>query len=211
MQKGSSMDRLGSCAPVAKLARRPWNKGLSDLRVRALTKDEATQIFNYLLDKEEFRNLALFAIAYDGAARGCELVTLKTEDLWSGGKLKKNLRISNRPLHLGPRSRVALIAYLTIVPRRTEWLFGGRKSDGAPLTARQYARLFGEWCQGAEILDPLATESLRRSKAQTLLDETGEIDAVCQLMGFVDAKEVTRLLDIIPCGDLAAALRLADL
>jgi integrase len=78
-----------------------------------------------------------------------------------------------------------------------EFLFVGRNGQDRPITARQYARLVGQWIASVG-LDPsfFGTHSLRRTKATLIYRRTGNLRAVQLLLGHKKIKSTVRYLGI---------------
>jgi site-specific recombinase XerD len=190
----------------------PWNKGRTALRVRALDHEEAREIFFKLSKQKRVRDSVLFALVYDGALRGCEVTKIKIETVWRDSAPIIAPTIESRTIYLSQAARTALTKYIMSLKEdhvKGGWLFKG--SGEGNLTGRQYARLFKEWCEMINTGDELSTESLRRSKAQTLLSDHGELDAARRVLGVKNFKDLMKTLDVPECNDLEASINFASL
>jgi integrase len=136
------------------------------------------------------RDLALFNLAIDSKLRGCDLVSLRVEDVAPHGYAMERAAVRQKKtshsvrFELTEQTRQAVDDYLAARPRRLgEYLFAGR-NNGSCLTTRQYARLVSEWI-GSIGLDPslFGTHSLRRTKATLIYRRTGNLRAVQLLLG----------------------------
>jgi len=150
------------------------------------------------------RDLALFNLAIDSKLRGCDLVSLKVEDVSPHGYAIDRAVVrqskTGRPVkfEITEQTRQAIDQYLKIVDRGPgEFLFSGRKSTDRNLSTRQYARLVSEWIASIG-LDPslFGTHSLRRTKAALIYRRTGNLRAVQLLLGHTKIESTVRYLGI---------------
>ena len=83
------------------------------------------------------------------------------------------------------QTREAVDSYIGTANKKPgEFLFVGRRGQDRPITARQYARLVGQWIASIG-LDPsfFGTHSLRRTKATIIYRRTGNLRAVQLQLG----------------------------
>jgi integrase len=158
---------------------------------------------NAVAAREAKRDLALFNLAIDSKLRGCDLVSLRVEDIAPHGyaidRATVRQKKTNRPVRfeLTEQTRQAVDDYLSQSPRRPgEYLFPGRSKQHC-LTTRQYARLVSDWI-GSIGLDPslFGTHSLRRTKATLIYSRTGNLRAVQLLLGHTKIESTVRYLGI---------------
>lgn len=135
---------------------------------------------------------------------GCDLVTIRVEDVAAGGYMADRATIrqkkTGRPVRfeLSEQTRQAIDDYLKFANKRPgEFLFSGHRGLKTSITTRQYARLVAEWIGGAG-LDPrlFGTHSLRRTKATLIYRRTGNLRAVQLLLGHTKIESTVRYLDI---------------
>ncbi len=118
-------------------------------------------------------HLAMFNLAIDSKLRGCDVVTLKVEDVAPSGYAVDRATVRQKKtgqpvrFELTEQTRQAVDEYLRAATKKPgEFMFTGRRGSGRSITTRQYARLVSESiaCIG---LDPhlFGTHSLRRTKA----------------------------------------------
>ena len=149
------------------------------------------------------RDLALFNLAIDSKLRGCDVVSLKVEDIaphsYTVDRATIRQRKTGRPVkfEITEQTRQAvddLLAALRSEPR--DYLFRGQRRGGH-LTTRQYARLLSEWLSMIG-LDPslFGTHSLRRTKATLIYRKTGNLRAVQLLLGHTKIESTVRYLGI---------------
>ena len=142
----------------------PWNKGKLVGAKPPLKPSHVWSIRTKLQIDGKKRDLALFNLAIDSKLRGCDVVAVRVDDVAPNGytldRATIRQRKTGRPVRfeVTEHTRHAIDAYLRETGRQSgQYLFAGRGDGGAGgLTARQYARLVGEWiasisqaCEGA--------------------------------------------------------------
>jgi integrase len=149
------------------------------------------------------RDLALFNLAIDSKLRGCDVVSLKVEDVAPHGyavdRATIRQRKTGRPVkfEITEQTRQAIDDHLAASPSPSgDYLFQGRGRD-RHLTTRQYARLLAEWLSMIG-LDPslFGTHSLRRTKATLIYRKTGNLRAVQLLLGHTKIESTVRYLGV---------------
>ncbi len=189
---------------VAKIVRTPWNKGKLTGQKPPLQPRHIWAIRTHLQLGGRKRDLALFNLAIDSKLRGCDLVSLKVENVAPSGHAVRRTTIrqkkTGRPVRfeLTEPTRQAVDDYLAgqqKVPG--DFLFIGRGAPGMCLTTRQYARLLSNWIAGIG-LDPSAygTHSVRRTKATLIYRQTGNLRAVQLLLGHTKVESTVRYLGV---------------
>jgi integrase len=182
---------------------RPWNKGKIIGHKPPLQPKHVWAIRTRLQFSMKTRDLALFNLAIDSKLRGCDLVSLRVEDVAPHGyaiaRTTVRQKKTNRPVsfELPEQTRQAIDEYLAASLRKTgQPLFAGRRK-GCCLTTRQYARLVSAWI-GCIDLDPASfgTHSLRRTKAALIYRRTGNLRAVQLLLGHAKIESTVRYLGI---------------
>ncbi|MBC7820902.1 MAG: tyrosine-type recombinase/integrase [Planctomycetaceae bacterium] len=149
------------------------------------------------------RDLALFNMAIDSKLRGCDVVSLRVEDVAPHGyaidRATVRQRKTGRPVkfELTEQTRQAIDALLTVSPLAlTDYLFQGHPR-GRHLTTRQYARLLVNWLSMIGLDASLfGTHSLRRTKATLIYRKTGNLRAVQLLLGHTKIESTVRYLGI---------------
>ena len=158
----------------------PRNKGKSTGQKPPLQPKHVWAIRTRLQLAEAKRDLALFNLAIDSKLRGCDLVSLRVQDVAPHGYAIERATVRQKKIRrlvrfeLTEQTRLAIDEYLAARRRRSgDYLFSGRQ-DGRCLTTRQYARLVSAWIGGVG-LDRLlfGTHSLRRMKATLILSPHG--------------------------------------
>jgi site-specific recombinase XerC len=181
---------------------RPWNKGKVIGAKPPLRPEHVWSIRTRLQLEGRKRDLALFNLAIDSKLRGCDVVSIRVEDVAPRGcaldRAAVRQRKTGRPVkfELSEQTRQALEDYLQLTGRKPgESLFCGRR--GRCLTTRQFARLLSQWIASIG-LDPslYGTHSLRRTKATLIYKRTGNLRAVQLLLGHTKIESTVRYLGI---------------
>jgi integrase len=184
--------------------RTPWNKGkLIGSKPPLRTKD-VWSIRTKLQVEKRTRDLAMFNLAIDSKLRGCDVVSLKVEDVAPRGITVDRATVRQRKtghpvrFELSEQTREAVDDYIRSAPRRVgEFLFHSRRHTDQGLTTRQYSRLVSAWIAGIG-LDPAlyGTHSFRRTKATLIYRRTGNLPAVQLLLGHRRIESTVRYLGI---------------
>lgn len=184
--------------------RRPWNKGKLIGAKPPLRPKHVWSIRTKLQVEGRKRDLALFNLAIDSKLRGCDVVTVRVEDVAPRGLTADRATVRQKKtghpvkFEITEHTRQAIDDYLRTSGKQPgEFLFTGRRGPGMNLTTRQYARLVSEWVASIG-LDPLqfGTHSLRRTKATLIYKRTGNLRAVQLLLGHTKIESTVRYLGI---------------
>ena len=182
----------------------PWNRGKLIGAKPPLRPKHIWSIRMKLQVEGRKRDLALFNLAIDSKLRGCDVVSIKVEDVAPRGFAVDRATVRQKKtghpvkFELTEQTRQALDDYIQASRKRAgEFLFAGRRGGGQSLTTRQYARLVSEWTASIG-LDPLmfGTHSLRRAKATLIYKRTGNLRAVQLLLGHTKIESTVRYLGI---------------
>ena len=194
--------------------RQPWNKGKFTGPKPPLQPRHVWAIRTRLQMAERKRDLALFNLAIDSKLRGCDVVSLRVEDVAPSGyaidRATVRQRKTGRPVkfEITEQTRQAVDAYLETNPKGSgDFLFSGRRGRCRCLSTRQYARLLSIWI-AAIGLDPslFGTHSIRRTKATLIYKRTGNLRAVQLLLGHTKIESTVRYLGV----EVDDALALAE-
>jgi len=189
---------------IASNKRRPWNWGKLIGPKPPLQPRHVWAIRTRLQLAGRTRDLALFNLAIDSKLRGCDVVSLKVEDVAPHGytidRATVRQRKTGRPVkfEITEQTRQSVDAYLeTKRKKSSDFLFTGRRGPDHGLTTRQYARLLSEWIAGIG-LDPslFGTHSIRRTKATLIYKQTGNLRAVQLLLGHTKIESTVRYLGV---------------
>jgi integrase len=182
----------------------PWNKGKLIGAKPPLRPKHVWSIRTKLQIEGRARDLAMFNLAIDSKLRGCDVVTLRVEDVAASGYTADRATVrqkkTGRPVRfeLSEQTRQAVDGYLKTAGKRPgEFLFTGHRGADRSMTTRQYARLVSEWI-GSIGLDPrlFGTHSLRRTKATLIYRRTGNLRAVQLLLWHTKIESTVRYLGI---------------
>jgi integrase len=189
---------------IVTLKRIPWNKGKLVGAKPPLRPKHVWSIRTKLQIQGRKRDLALFNLAIDSKLRGCDVVSVRVEDVAPRGFTVDRATVRQKKtghavkFELTEQTRQALDDYIQAAKKQPgEFLFTGRRGGGQSLTTRQYARLVSEWAASIG-LDPLifGTHSLRRTKATLIYKRTGNLRAVQLLLGHTKIESTVRYLGI---------------
>jgi len=181
----------------------PWNKGRLTGAKPPLQPKHVWAIRTRLQIAGRTRDLALFNLAIDSKLRGCDVVSLKIENVAPHGyavdRATIRQRKTGRPVkfELTDQTRQAVDDHMPASRSAgTIYLFAGQR-PGSHLSTRQYARLLREWLSLIG-LDPslFGTHSLRRTKATLIYRKTGNLRAVQLLLGHTKIESTVRYLGI---------------
>ena len=184
--------------------RAPWNKGRLIGQKRPPRPKEVWAIRVRLQIKHNKRDLAMFNLAIDSKLRGCDLVSLRVDDIAVGGHVRDRATIiqrkTGRPVQfeITEQTRASLQDWLNARPAdRGPYVFPSRVHNQPHVTARQYARVVHGWIERAG-MDSRAygTHSMRRTKAAQIYRKTGNLRAVQLLLGHTKIKSTVRYLGI---------------
>ena len=148
--------------------------------------------------------MAMFNLAIDRKLRGCDVVSLKVEDVAPHGHAVERATVrqknTGQPVRfeMTEQTREAVDNYIATADKKPgQFLFGGRRGQNLPITTRQYSRLAGQWIASIG-LDPsfFGTHSLRRTKAILIYRRTGNLRAVQLLLGHRKIESTVRYLGI---------------
>ena len=197
------MEYLGNTTATA-IKYRPWNKGKLTGAKPPLRPKHVWSIRTKLEIEGRIRDLAMFSLAIDSKLRGCDVVTIKVEDVAAGGHTADRATVRQKKtgqpvkFELSEQTRQAIDEYLVAANKKPgEFLFTGQRGPERSMTTRQYARLVSEWI-GSVGLDPkcFGTHSLRRTKATLIYQRTGNLRAVQLLLGHTKVESTVRYLGI---------------
>src|SRR5467141_2433859 len=134
--------------PVAAGPKRtPWNKGKLVGAKPPLRPKHVWSIRTKLLVAKRTRDLAMFNLAIDSKLRGCDVVTLKVEDVAPSGYAVDRATVRQKKtgqtvrFEMTEQTRQAVDDYIRAANKKPgEFLFTGRRGAGQCMTTRQYAR-----------------------------------------------------------------------
>ncbi|NQU59109.1 MAG: tyrosine-type recombinase/integrase [Rhodospirillales bacterium] len=182
----------------------PWNKGKLTGQKPPLQLKHVWAIRTTLQLDGRIRDLALFNLAIDSKLRGCDVVSLRVEEIAPHGyaidRAAVRQKKTGQPVkfEISEQTRQAIDDYLETKSKvPSDYLFTGRRGNERCLTTRQYARLVSEWVSLVG-LDPslFGTHSIRRTKATLIYRKTGNLRAVQLLLGHTKVESTVRYLGI---------------
>jgi integrase len=191
----------------------PWNKGKLIGAKPPLWPKHVWSIRTKLQIEGRIRDLALFNLAIDSKLRGCDVVTLRVEDVAPNGYAVARATVrqkkTGRPVRfeLTEQTRQAVDGHLQAAQKKPgEFVFTSQRRPEQGMTTRQYARLVSEWIAGIGLdVNVFGTHSLRRTKATLIYRRTGNLRAVQLLLGHTKIESTVRYLGIEVDDALAVA------
>jgi integrase len=184
--------------------RTPWNKDKLLGAKPPLRTKHVWSIRTKLQVEGRTRDLAMFNLAIDSKLRGCDVVSLKVEDVAPHGLAIDRATVRQKKtghpvrFELTEQTREAVDDYTKAAEKKPgEFLFASRRNRERCMTTRQYARLVSKWITSIG-LDPslFGTHSLRRTKATLIYRRTGNLRAVQLLLGHTKIESTVRYLGI---------------
>jgi integrase len=195
-----SLEIVAQPAPI----RTPWNKGKLIGAKPPLRTRHVWSIRTKLQVEGRIRDLAMFNLAIDSKLRGCDVVSLKLEDVAPHGLAIDRAIVRQKKtghpvrLELTEQTRESVDDYIKVAGKKPgDFLFASRRNGEGCMTTRQYARLVSGWIASIG-LDPsfFGTHSLRRTKATLIYRRTGNLRAVQLLLGHTKIESTVRYLGI---------------
>ncbi len=200
--------------PALRPARAPWNKGRIVGQKLPLQPKHVWSIRVRLEMADNKRDLALFNMAVDSKLRGCDLVSLRVNDVYAAGHVKGRASVTQSKTRKPVRfeitgtTRLALERWIKDPEMiGSEYLWPSRVHASPHLSTRQYARIMRDWVLSIG-LEPSAygTHSMRRTKVAQIYKKTGNLRAVQLLLGHTKMDSTVRYLGV----DLEDALTLSE-
>jgi integrase len=176
--------------------REPWNKGKIVGQKAPFKVKDIWALRVRLQIESRVRELALFNLGIDSKLRGCDLVSLKVQDVCHGDQVASRAVVmqhkTQRPVQfeITQATREAVHKWIKHAGLRSEdHLFPSRLHASPHLGTRQYARILGDWVEELG-LDPAdyGTHSMRRTKATLIYRRTNKLRAVQLLLGALKAR-----------------------
>ncbi len=182
----------------------PWNKGKLIGQKSPLKLKEIWEIRIRLQMAKNTRELALFNLAIDSKLRGCDLVTLRINDVAQSNRVSSRAIIMQQKTHrpvqfeITEQTRNSLEAWISQAKLKSDqYLFPSRIHNSPHLSTRQYARIVEHWVMSIG-LNPEAygTHTMRRTKATLVYRRTKNLRAVQLLLGHSKLESTIRYLGI---------------
>jgi integrase len=192
----------------------PWNKGKLVGPKPPLRPKHVWSIRTKLQELGRTRDLQLFNLAIDSKLRGCDVASLKVENVAPHGYALERATVRQQKtgrsvrFELSEQTRRAIEDYLRAAKKKpSDFLFSARSGSNRRMSTRQYARLVAWWV-GLIGLDPTlyGTHSLRRTNATLIYRRTGNLRAVQLLLGHTKIESTVRYLGV----ELDDALAIAE-
>lgn len=154
-------------------SRTPWNKGRLVGQKRPLRPKDVWAIHVRLQIEKRVRDLAMFNLAVDSKLRGCDIVSLRIDDVCTGGHVKDRATIiqrkAGRPVQfeITEQTRASLQNWLAVRPSdHGAFVFPSRVHSQLHLTPRKYPRVAHSWIERAGMdSSAYGINSMRQTKA----------------------------------------------
>jgi integrase len=144
------LDPQRTCGQTARWI--PWNKGKLVGAKPPLLLKHIWSIRSKLRVDGRIRDLAMFNLAIDSKLRGCDVVSIKVEDIAPLGVAIARATVRQRKtgrnvrFELTEQTRETVDEYLRVFGRKPgDPLFPSRRHKDQCITTRQYARLVSGW------------------------------------------------------------------
>jgi integrase len=186
--------------------KQPWNKGREVGQRPALTLSQVTRIKKSLAKRGDagLRDFALFSTAIDTMLRGPDLLILTVKEVrMRNNSMRDIIELTTSKYGqsvqcvLSEATRNVLDKWITQSGKKpNDYLFTGRVGGGlTPMSTRQLNRLVNTWVEGIGLdASVYGAESLRRTRAIYILNETGNMEAVRIMLGLADIRATARYL-----------------
>jgi integrase len=183
---------------VKKTRRDPWNKGVTVGQRDPFSTAEVNQIKKQLRRRGEAgrRDLALFSTAIDTMLRTPDLLGLLVKDVRKrDGAMRDTFKLAASDVGqrsigiqctLSKTTMKVLDQWISQAGKKQgDYLFTGRIGGGQiALSSRQLSRLVKSWAVGIGLDEHLyGIESLRRTRAIQILNRTGNLEVLRELLG----------------------------
>ena len=178
----------------------PWNKGIEAGQRPPLSLSQVTRIKKFLAKRGDagLRDLALFSTAIDTMLRGQDLLGLAVKDVRMRNRsMRDTFELTTAKFGQGVECVLSkstgkvLDKWIThAVKKPNDYLFTGRLGGGlTPMSTRQLNRLVNSWVEAIGLdASSYGVESLRRTRAMYILNETGNMEAVRLMLGLADIR-----------------------
>jgi len=150
----------------ARAEHEPWNKGKLIGAKQPLRSKHVWSIRTKLQVEGQNRDLAMFNLAIDSKLRGCDVVTLKVEDVAPGGYALDRATVRQKKtgqpvrFEMTEQTRQSVDDYIHAAGKKPgEFLFIGRHGPAQCMTTRQYARLVSGWVGSIGLDHALSTSN----------------------------------------------------
>lgn len=147
-RSASTETTMTTAIPISAPRREPWNQGRLIGQKRPLKPKDIWTIRVRLQMEERRRDLAMFNLALDSKLKGCDLVRLRIDDVFVGGRARDRAAViqtkTGRPVQFETteETRAAIGDWLSVRDaRRGGYLFPGRLQAQPHLSTRQNARM----------------------------------------------------------------------
>jgi integrase len=169
----------------------PWNKGKIIGQKHPLKASEVWSIRTILKQSGNKRDLALFNLAIDSKLRGCDLISLKRDDISHSNKVLARATVMQHKtgtpvkFEITEKTRDSLMDWFDEAEiGYNDYIFKSRIRRSTHITTRTYARIVQGWVDsiGLDEAD-YGTHSMRRTKVSLLYKMRGNLREIQILLG----------------------------
>ena len=182
----------------------PWNKNKIVGQKLPLKLQQIWAIRIRLELFNKVRDLALFNLAIDSKLRGCDLVSLKVNDIAHGKTIQSRAIIVQKKTAMPVqfeitentrRSISALIEQSKL--NSNNYLFKSRIHSSKHISTRQYSRIVDHWVTSIGLdKTQYGTHTMRRTKPSLIYKKTKNLRACQLLLGHRKLESTVRYLGI---------------
>lgn len=172
--------------------KKPWNAGKSVGQKKPFTPRQIEMLKEFLGNAGKVKELALFSLGIDSMLRCSDLLKLTVQDVCDfKGKVKDRIQLRQKKTGQGHmvrigKSTIKALEDLIRVEKKYEddFLFTTERYPRKAMGRLYYSKLIKEWCKYLHLDSrDYSTHSIRRTRASIVYKQTGNIEAVRQLLG----------------------------
>lgn len=183
----------------------PWNKNKSIGQKKPFTPRQIEMLKEFLGNAGKAKELALFSLGIDSMLRCSDLLKLTVQDVSDfRGKIKSTIQLRQKKTNQGHQVRIgkSAIAALDDLIRKEkkyedDFLFTTERYPRKAMGRCYYTKLLKGWCKYLHLdARDYSTHSIRRTRASIVYKQTGNIEAVRQLLGQKSVTSISAYLNL---------------
>ena len=163
---------------------------------------EQINAIKLILQKQSYRDLLLFSLGINTGISLSDLLFLKVEDVWSDGKMKEFLILTNekneetQEFYLNHQVKKVLENYLAFSDLiHTDYLFKSKKNN-LPITRQQAYRIINQAAKLAGISGKVGTHTLRKTFGYHAYRKGIAVSIIMKLLHHQSPTETLRYIGI---------------
>lgn len=174
------------------MTNKPWNAGKSVGQKKPFSPRQIEMLKEFLGNAGKVKELALFSLGIDSMLRCSDLLKLTVQDVSDfTGKIKSTIQLRQKKTSQGHQVRIgkSTIKALDDLIRKEkkfedDFLFTTERFTRKAMGRGYYSKLVKQWCKLLNLdARDYSTHSIRRTRASIVYKQTGNIEAVRQLLG----------------------------